>query len=506
MEERYCDIKELELYFHIPFCVRKCFYCDFLSAPGDEKVKRKYMKALLTETVGSAFRYADYEVVSIFIGGGTPSTVPADCLEQLMEAVRMHYRLADGAEVTMEVNPGTVSGEALLRFRRAGINRLSIGLQSADEEELKAIGRIHTWQQFLESYAAARRAGFDNVNVDIMSTLPGQTLSGYRGTLHKVLSLEPPPEHISAYSLILEEGTVLSEKYEKGELTLPDEDTDREMYRETKEILAQAGYERYEISNYAKKGYECRHNCGYWKRKNYAGFGIGAASLVENVRFHNGTDLKAYLAEPLGCREEIQRLGEQEQMEEFLFLGLRMTEGVSCREFTRLFGCSMEDIYGEVIRKNIRDGLLWYRPGPGEIHMRNGRCKADGKYTDSGRDAESPGSGEDAELSVTCQDAESPGSGQDTKSSGSGQDTEPSGSGQDTEPSGSGQDTKSLGSSQDMKSLGSNQDAESPGSGQGMEPSGSGKHAGDITACDRFLALTDRGLDVSNYVMAQFLL
>ncbi len=425
MEERCCGKKELELYFHIPFCVRKCFYCDFLSAPGDENVKREYMEALLTETMGSAFRYGDYEVVSIFIGGGTPSTVPADCLEQLMEAVRTHYRLAEGAEVTMEVNPGTVSEEVLARFRRAGINRLSIGLQSGDDELLKAIGRIHTWGQFLESYDAARRAGFDNVNVDIMSTLPGQTLSGYRDTLHKVLSLKPPPEHISAYSLILEEGTVLFEKYEKGELALPDEDTDREMYRETKAILARAGYKRYEISNYAKDGYECRHNCGYWKRKNYVGFGIGAASLVENVRFHNGADLKAYLAEPLGCTEDIQRLGEQEQMEEFLFLGLRMTEGVSCRDFAGLFGRRLEEIYGEVIRKNLRDGLLRYWTGRRETHIRNAQRKADGRYTENGQDE---------------------------------------------------------------------------------EPAEKGEQAGDNASDDRFLALTDRGRDVSNYVMAQFLL
>ncbi len=425
MEERCCGKKELELYFHIPFCVRKCFYCDFLSAPGDENVKREYMEALLTETMGSAFRYGDYEVVSIFIGGGTPSTVPADCLEQLMEAVRTHYRLAEGAEVTMEVNPGTVSEEVLARFRRAGINRLSIGLQSGDDELLKAIGRIHTWGQFLESYDAARRAGFDNVNVDIMSTLPGQTLSGYRDTLHKVLSLKPPPEHISAYSLILEEGTVLFEKYEKGELALPDEDTDREMYRETKAILARAGYKRYEISNYAKDGYECRHNCGYWKRKNYVGFGIGAASLVENVRFHNGADLKAYLAEPLGCTEDIQRLGEQEQMEEFLFLGLRMTEGVSCRDFAGLFGRRLEEIYGEVIRKNLRDGLLRYWTGRRETYIRNARRKADGRYTENGQDE---------------------------------------------------------------------------------EPAEKGEQAGDNASDDRFLALTDRGRDVSNYVMAQFLL
>lgn len=434
MEERYFGKKELELYFHIPFCVRKCFYCDFLSAPGDEKVKRDYMEALLAETVGSASRYGDYEVVSIFIGGGTPSTVPKDCLEQLMETVRTHFRLSEEAEVTMEVNPGTVSEEALSRFRRAGINRLSIGLQSANDAELKAIGRIHTWRQFLESYTLARRAGFSNVNVDIMSALPGQTLSDYRDTLRKVLSLEPPPEHISAYSLILEEGTILFEKYGKGELELPDEDTDREMYRETKEILAQAGYERYEISNYAKKGYECRHNCGYWRRKNYVGFGIGAASLVENVRFRNSADLQAYLAEPLGCREEVQQLGEQEQMEEFLFLGLRMTEGVNCGEFAGLFGCPLEEIYGEVIRKNIHDGLLRYRPGQGETHMRNACCRADDSSTENIQGTESPDCRKDAESSDN------------------------------------------------------------------------GKPAGDITGSDRFLALTDRGLDVSNYVMAQFLL
>lgn len=356
----HCNKKELELYFHIPFCVRKCVYCDFLSAPGDEETKNKYMEALLAETVGSAFRYASYQVTSIFIGGGTPSVVPAETIEALMAAVREHYCLAEGVEVTMEANPGTVSGESLVRFRKAGVNRLSLGLQSADDAELKAIGRVHTWRQFRESFAAAREAGFGNINVDIMSALPGQTLSGYRDTLYKVLSLSSPPEHISAYSLILEEGTPLYERYEKGELELPDEDGDREMYQETKRILAQAGYKRYEISNYAKNGYECRHNCGYWRRKDYVGFGIGAASLFENMRFRNGADLRTYLEKPMECREEVQVLGVQEQMEEYMFLGLRMTEGVSLREFERLFGCGMERVYGEVIRKNIHDGLLRY--------------------------------------------------------------------------------------------------------------------------------------------------
>ena len=357
------DRKELELYFHIPFCIRKCLYCDFLSAPGDEETKRLYMEALLAETAGSASRYADYRVVSIFIGGGTPSAVSVSSIERLMETVGGNYHMAKEVEATIEVNPGTVTREGLERYRRAGLNRLSIGLQSADDAELAAIGRIHTWRQFTECFAAARKAGFRNINVDIMSALPGQKLSGYRNTLDRVLALEDPPEHISAYSLILEEGTPLYERYERGELKLPDEDTDRAMYRETKEHLERAGYHRYEISNYAKRGYECRHNCGYWRRRQYAGFGLGAASLVDNIRFQNGADLAAYLADPLGCRQDAQVLSLQEQMEEFMFLGLRLTAGVSFGEFRLLFGQGMEEIYGEVIQKNVRDGLLQVIPG-----------------------------------------------------------------------------------------------------------------------------------------------
>lgn len=361
--------KELELYFHIPFCVRKCLYCDFLSAPGGEEEKRRYMEALLAETAGSALSYEGFYVSSLFIGGGTPSVVPAEEIERLMDTVREHYRREPEAEATVEVNPGTVTLEQLKRYRRAGINRLSIGLQSARNQELARLGRIHTWEQFKETYRAAREAGFSNVNVDIMSALPGQTLPQYRETLEKVLALENPPEHISAYSLILEEGTPFFERYGKKQLELPDEETDREMYLETKRFLEEKGYHRYEISNYAREGYECRHNCGYWQRKNYAGFGIGAASLVENTRFQNGRDLENYLKNPLGCREEIRCLSRREQMEEFMFLGLRMTEGVSQAEFRELFGRDMGEVYGDVIKKNIRDGLLEEKPGPGRIAL-----------------------------------------------------------------------------------------------------------------------------------------
>lgn len=355
--------RPLELYFHIPFCARKCFYCDFLSAPADEETKAVYMNALYRETVERAGAFSEYRVVSVFIGGGTPSAVETEQLVRLLDAVRRFYRLATDAEITVEVNPGTVDKRKLEQYRSAGINRLSIGLQSGNDAELAAIGRIHNRRQFMDTYEGALAAGFENINIDIMSALPGQTMESYGETLHMVLSLNPQPTHISAYSLILEEGTRFWELAEEGKLQLPDEDTDRQMYSETGRILREAGYERYEISNYAKPGFHCRHNCGYWTRIDYAGFGIGAASLIDNVRFRNGDDLSAYLKQPLNCRQAPQILSRNEQMEEFMFLGLRLTEGIDIRVFGETFGCPPEAVYGKVIEKNRKEGLLEYREG-----------------------------------------------------------------------------------------------------------------------------------------------
>lgn len=352
------DDKSLALYIHIPFCVRKCLYCDFLSAPAAEDTRQRYVEALLVELRGRAAEYRDYAVTSVFFGGGTPSLLSGEQIAALLDCIRDNCRLGTKAEITMEVNPGTVNPKSLEKYRAAGVNRLSIGLQSADNGELERIGRIHTWEQFLDTYRWAGEAGFENLNVDLMSALPGQSPGSYRDTLGKVLALRPLPGHISAYSLIVEEGTPLAGLVEQGGMELPGEDADREMYLETREILEKWGYRRYEISNYAREGYECRHNCGYWRRKNYLGFGIGAASLMENVRFKNGSSLEAYLAGPLECREEIQPLSGQEQMEEFMFLGLRMTAGVSGEEFQTCFGVEMEEVYGDVIRRNSRDGLL----------------------------------------------------------------------------------------------------------------------------------------------------
>lgn len=360
---------KIEIYFHIPFCARKCLYCDFLSAPADAATQDAYMEALLREATERSKEYKEYTIDTVFIGGGTPSVVDAVWIERLMEAVRGNFALAENAEVTMEVNPGTVDQQKLERYLGAGINRLSIGLQSADNEELSQLGRIHTWEDFAETYRLAGRVGFTNLNVDIMSALPGQSLASYRNTLKKVLDLKPQPKHISAYSLIVEEGTPFAGLHEKGLLNLPDEECERRMYELTAEILGHHGYARYEISNYAKEGYECRHNCGYWRRVEYVGFGIGAASLVRNERFQNQSDLGVYLENPLGCRSEQQVLSLKEQMEEFMFLGLRMTQGIQEQEFRENFGKWPNEVYGSVIDRNLKDGLLQYRADEGRLAL-----------------------------------------------------------------------------------------------------------------------------------------
>ena len=346
---------------HIPFCVRKCGYCDFLSAPADQETQEKYVQALEQELQGRAGEFGDYHVPTVFIGGGTPSLLKPGQIGRLLDALRRYYKVLPEAEITLEANPGTVDGDVLAQYHRAGVNRLSLGLQSSWDEELRALGRIHTWRQFLDAYEAAVAAGFTRINVDLMSGLPGQTIVSYEATLRRVAELVPGPEHISAYSLILEEGTAFAERYGEGGLELPDEDTERELYRLTERILEEYGYRRYEISNYAKEGCECRHNVGYWTRENYLGLGIGGASLVENVRFRNGEKLQAYLKDPLGQREQEQQLTVTEQMEEYMFLGLRLTAGIGERAFYETFHCELEQVYGDVIRKHVARELLAYQ-------------------------------------------------------------------------------------------------------------------------------------------------
>ena len=344
----------LELYVHIPFCVRKCQYCDFLSGPSDEETKDRYIEALLKE-IRAAEHTEVYEIVSVFIGGGTPSALKAEAIASIMRTLQEQFFFCEDAEVTIEANPGTVDLEKLTIYRNVGINRLSLGLQSTDAEELKLLGRIHSYEEFLKSYEWAREAGFSNINIDLMFAIPGQTGEAWRQHLYQVAELNP--EHISAYSLIIEEGTSFAEQ----NLDLPDEDTEYQMYEDTAEILERYGYRQYEISNYAKQGYMCRHNAGYWQRREYLGFGLGASSLYGGMRFSNTHQMQEYLKEsrnPDQIRKDVTVLSRNERIEEFMFLGLRMTEGISEKKFEENFDVRLMDVYGDILQKYEETGFM----------------------------------------------------------------------------------------------------------------------------------------------------
>lgn len=344
-------MRELELYIHFPFCVKKCRYCDFLSGPSSEEEREKYIRALINE-IRTADVPESSQVISVFFGGGTPSLIKPQQLAGVMKALHSRFRIRDGAEISMECNPGTADAATLSEFHSLGISRLSIGVQSFRDSELGLLGRIHSAAQARECYEAARRAGFDNINLDLMSALPGQTYEEWMYSLRTAAGLGP--EHISAYSLIIEEGT----PFAAMDLPpLPDEEEDRRMYHDTKSVLAQYGYHRYEISNYAKEGKESVHNTGYWIGTEYLGLGLGSSSLIGNRRFHNTRSIKKYL---LGgnIREDEEILTEKDRMEEFMFLGLRLTRGVSRIDFYKRFGKSMEEVYGDVIAGHIRSGLM----------------------------------------------------------------------------------------------------------------------------------------------------
>lgn len=345
----------MELYLHMPFCVRKCAYCDFLSFPSGAETQRMYAKRLMEDIDVMGKRYGEIPVETIFIGGGTPSVPDSGLIVEIMEHVRHAFHVADGVEISMEANPGTVTREKLTDYRKAGINRLSFGLQSANDRELKLLGRIHTWAEFLESFTLARECGFANLNIDLMSALPGQTCESWKETLSRVTDLDP--EHISAYSLIIEEGTPFGERYgsEEGRKLLPDEDSEREMYHETKRFLKDCGYERYEISNYAKPGRECRHNIGYWTGVPYLGLGLGASSYLDGCRFTVNPDMKQYLEEKPGMFADIEKLTKKDMEEEFFYVGLRMTAGVSLSEFERRFGISAKEVYPGLMETFVKE-------------------------------------------------------------------------------------------------------------------------------------------------------
>ena len=386
------DIRELSLYIHIPFCKKKCAYCDFLSFHGCGADRQKaYVEALCKEIEAYEPIAKEYEVISIFFGGGTPSYIDALLIEKIMQTIYSIFQVKADAEITLEGNPDSLTYEKLEIYKGMGINRLSIGLQSANDQMLETLGRVHNYNQFVQAYQDARKIGFDNINIDIMSGLPGEKAESYLATLRQVMEFNP--EHISAYSLIVEEGTPLSENNALLDM-LPSEEEDRELYANTKKILQQKNYGRYEISNYAKEGYECKHNIVYWTGGEYLGLGLGAASYLtvkisekefEHIRFHGVEQLEDYIARFSKCNEmredsytdmyhfyeenallefirdyykDLHFSKRKDQMEEFMFLGLRMILGISKEEFKKRFAVPIESVYGKVIEKYKERGLL----------------------------------------------------------------------------------------------------------------------------------------------------
>ncbi|WP_271716122.1 radical SAM family heme chaperone HemW [Anaeromicropila herbilytica] len=356
--------KDLGIYIHIPFCERKCNYCDFLSAPADDTVKEKYVSALRNEIRSYQGLANQYNVRTIYIGGGTPSSIHEDYITSILSDLYHIFEIKkkEELEITIEANPGTLTKHKLLSYKDAGINRLSIGLQSANNEELKLLGRIHTFEEFVANYNLARKVGFDNINIDVISSLPNQTEQAYLDSLMKVVALNP--EHISSYSLIIEEGTLFEKFYGEGSehsKELPSEDVDRTIYEDTKTVLKEYGYERYEISNYAKVGFESKHNSSYWTRTEYLGIGLGASSLIGDARYHNENNLNQYIdcvSNQESLRREEEKLSGNNQMEEFMFLGLRMCRGISKKRFCEVFEKDIQEVYGSILTKLLDEKLI----------------------------------------------------------------------------------------------------------------------------------------------------
>ncbi len=361
--------KQIGLYIHIPFCKQKCSYCDFCSYANKESFIKRYIQCVLKEIieVGNNNKI-DFEngkddlflVKTIYIGGGTPSLIDSKYIVQIIEDIKLNFEIDEKAEITIEVNPGTVTLEKLEDYKRAGINRLSIGLQSTHEHLLKEIGRIHTYLDFLDTFRFAREAGFENINVDLMIGLPNQTLEEVKDSIEEIVSMEP--EHISVYSLILEENTPLFKKVEEG-LELPNEDLERKMYWAVKQTLEQNNYIHYEISNFAKKGYESKHNLDCWNQMEYIGFGIAAHSYTNGIRYSNIENIEQYIKNyDEDKTEENLVFHEKQDMEamqkEYMLLGLRKIDGVSIQEFKIKFVANPVFLYHSELEKLVNEELL----------------------------------------------------------------------------------------------------------------------------------------------------
>ena len=349
----------LGLYIHVPFCAQKCYYCDFNSYKIKSNEKEDYLINIEKEMKFYKEEFKDKYFDTVFFGGGTPSILKIDELRKLVNYMFENFNIKKDAEITIECNPGTINKEKLKAIKEMGINRLSIGLQATQNYHLKSIGRIHTYEEFEKNYYDAIDVGLTNINVDLMYALPNQKEEEWKETLDKIIKLNP--SHISAYSLILEEGTKLYDMYENNEFNLLDEDTDIDMYEYTINTLKKYGYNQYEISNYAKKGKECKHNVIYWKCDNYLGLGPGASGYINDVRYSNIEDLNEYnnkINQNIKPISEENKLSEKDKIEEFIFMGLRMNEGINLEVFKERFKIDFYELYKDVLDKLLERELI----------------------------------------------------------------------------------------------------------------------------------------------------
>ena len=365
---------ELGIYIHIPFCVKKCDYCDFISYSNCFDMQEKYVEKLLEEIEENKDLLKNNFISTIYIGGGTPSAIKPELIKEILDKIYLAAEIEEKneVEITIEVNPGTTTKNNLQMYRNCGINRLSIGLQSTDDAILKEIGRIHNYEQFLDTYKWAGEAGFENINVDLMLGLPGQDIEILKNSLENVVNLKPTPKHISVYSLIVEEETKIEQRIDSGELSLPDDEEERRQYHYMKNFLELNGYKHYEISNFAKPGFESKHNMNCWEQKQYVGFGIAAHSYVDGVRYSNTTDLKEYLnvndnesgdnlkeEEKFNTIKTIEETQNKLDMEkEFMMLGLRKLDGVSISKFEQKFGENPIYLFRNELQKLVEEDLL----------------------------------------------------------------------------------------------------------------------------------------------------
>lgn len=349
----------LGLYIHVPFCAQKCYYCDFNSYKINSNQKKEYLINIEREMKFYKEEFKDKCFDTVFFGGGTPSILTVDELQELVNNINENFNIKKDAEITIECNPGTINREKLEAMKKMGINRLSIGLQATQNYHLKSIGRIHTYEEFEKNYYDALDIGFKNINIDLMYALPNQKTQEWKDTLDKIIKLNP--SHISAYSLILEEGTKLYDMYQNKEFELLDEDTDINMYNYTIDTLKRYGYNQYEISNYSKENLECKHNIIYWKCDNYLGLGPGASGFIGDTRYSNIEDIceynKCIMQNIRPVSEEIE-LTKKDKIEEFIFMGLRMNEGINIDVFKERFDTDFYDIYQEVMDKLIKRELV----------------------------------------------------------------------------------------------------------------------------------------------------